>query len=206
MPPLILAGAHLDGVLAARRRNSGDLVRRAARGKKLRRANKAGMQLVACAREGGVRPKTLTHSLVFGGIDQPPWIPAWGCPARAAFSSSHDDPDVREALGDCFRDLGCTVVAANDGAHAVECLGESLKPCLVLLDLYMPRLDGAGLAAFIRAHKTHCALPIVSMSAGPEQLEPPLVQCHRKKPFDFYVLEPLIEKFCQDRDWLHGTR
>ena len=117
-----------------------------------------------------------------------------------------DDPELRGVLAECFEALGCTVVAAVDGVHAVECLGDSLKPCLVLLDLDMPRLDGAGLAAFIRAHRSHCRLPLVSMSGGKDGLSPPAVEAHHAKPFDFRTLVPLIERSCQDPGWLHGKR
>jgi CheY-like chemotaxis protein len=117
-----------------------------------------------------------------------------------------DDPDLRAALTARFEELGCTVVGAADGVHAVECLGDSLKPCLVLLDLNMPRLDGVGLASFIRSHRHHRSLPIVSMSAGTERLSPPVVECHHSKPFDFDGLLPLIERFCQDPGWLHHAR
>lgn len=117
-----------------------------------------------------------------------------------------DDPDLRDVLAEQFEAIGCAVVGAADGAHAVEVLGDSLKPCLVLLDLNMPRLDGAGLAAFIRAHEAHCDLPLVSMSAGPERLTPPLVECHHPKPFDFRALLPLIEKCCQHPPSLHLPR
>ena len=117
-----------------------------------------------------------------------------------------DDPDLRNALSACFEKLGCTVIPAVDGVHAMECLGESLKPCLVLMDLNMPRLDGTGLAAFIRAHRCHCGLPIVSMSAGGDRRGPPLVECHHSKPFEFGALMPCVESACQDRDWLHGIR
>ena len=115
-----------------------------------------------------------------------------------------DDAEIRDALTDCFEALGCSVVAAVDGIHALECLGKSPKPCLVLLDLNMPRLDGEGFAQFVRAHACHRRLPIVSMSAGVEQLGPPLVECHRSKPFEFSTLMPLIDRLCQDPEWLHG--
>jgi CheY-like chemotaxis protein len=127
-------------------------------------------------------------------------------PCKGCILIVDDDPDVRAALTACFQDLGCTVVSAVDGVHAAECLGDSLEPCLVLMDLNMPRLDGAGLAKFIRAHERHRTLPIVSMSAGSERLQPPLVARHHTKPFDFGALTPFIEAVCQDPDWLHGKR
>lgn len=136
-------------------------------------------------------------SLSSGAWAQTPRVPCKGCILLV-----DDDPDIRSALTACFEELGCNVVSAADGLHAVECLGDSLKPCLVLLDLNMPRLDGAGLAAFIRSHRHHRSLPIVSMSAGTERLAPPMVECHHSKPFDFGELVPLIERFCQDHPWL----
>jgi len=127
-------------------------------------------------------------------------------PCKGCILIVDDDPDLRNALTECFEALGCSVVGAVDGLHAVERLGNSLKPCLVLLDLNMPRLDGAGLAAFLRTHRCHSDLPIISMSAGTDRLTPPLVDCHHSKPFDFKSLVPLVERFCQDPEWLHGIR
>jgi CheY-like chemotaxis protein len=135
------------------------------------------------------------------GNDHHELVPCKGCILLV-----DDDPDLRDGLTECFQALGCTVVAAVDGVHAVERLGDSLKPCLALLDLNMPRLDGAGLAAFVRAHRSHCGLPLVSMSGGSDRLAPPLVEAHHTKPFGFDALLPSVEKFCQDPDWLHGIR
>jgi CheY-like chemotaxis protein len=129
-----------------------------------------------------------------------------GVPCKGCILVVDDDPDLREALTQCFKGLGCTVVGAADGVNAVERLGGTLKPCLVLLDLNMPRLDGAGLAAFIRSHERHRGLPIISMSAGAEHLDPPLVDSHHPKPFDFCTLLPRVERFCQDPAWLNGAR
>jgi len=47
---------------------------------------------------------------------------------------------------------------------------------------------------------------MISMSAGTDRLEPPVVEHHHAKPFDFHALVPLVERFCQDPDWLHGIR
>src|SRR6266702_8392791 len=93
-----------------------------------------------------------------GGDEDDHAVPCKGC-----ILVVDDDPDLRNALTECFEALGCTVVAAVDGVHAVECLGDSLKPCLALLDLNMPRLDGAGLAAFV----PHPLLPQRSADRSP---------------------------------------
>ena len=40
-----------------------------------------------------------------------------------------------------FKNLGCEVAAANDGAKAIE-LAATFRPEIVMLDLSMPRMDG----------------------------------------------------------------
>jgi CheY-like chemotaxis protein len=54
-----------------------------------------------------------------------------------------DDPDIRETLGMVLGSRGYTVAVAADGAEALAHLrGMSPRPCLVLLDLMMPGMNG----------------------------------------------------------------
>jgi DNA-binding NtrC family response regulator len=108
-----------------------------------------------------------------------------------------DDPEIREALTCCLQELGCTCVAAADGLEALEQLDRCPRPCVVLLDLMMPRLDGEACARRIRGSERHHAVPIVSMSAGPQRLFPPIVCCHLAKPFDFQKMSLIIGGLCQ---------
>jgi CheY-like chemotaxis protein len=107
-----------------------------------------------------------------------------------------DDPDVREVLRHHIEELGCTVAVAVDGVHGLEVLERCPRPCLVLLDVNMPRMDGVGFAQAVRRDDRMSALPIVSMSAGLQCLGPPEVHCHLGKPFGLERLEPQIERFC----------
>jgi PAS domain S-box-containing protein len=56
------------------------------------------------------------------------------------------------------------LVTAADGLQALECL-KSIKPDLVLTDVMMPRLDGFGLLAAIRANEQISDVPVVLLSA-----------------------------------------
>ena len=58
-----------------------------------------------------------------------------------------DEPVVRLALVDCLTDAGYDVIEASNGAEALERVSQ-LPADMILLDLYMPRMDGF---AFLRA-------------------------------------------------------
>jgi two-component system, chemotaxis family, chemotaxis protein CheY len=53
-----------------------------------------------------------------------------------------DDEVVREAMAELLEMHGYGVVTAVDGEEALERLRNGLDPCLILLDIMMPRKDG----------------------------------------------------------------
>ncbi|HIF62868.1 MAG TPA: UDP-3-O-[3-hydroxymyristoyl] N-acetylglucosamine deacetylase [Deltaproteobacteria bacterium] len=72
-----------------------------------------------------------------------------------------DDASVRESMGGVLRDEGYSVSEAADGHAALESLAAEL-PGLVLLDVWMPGLDGIDLLARIR--EIYEDLPVVVVS------------------------------------------
>ena len=77
-----------------------------------------------------------------------------------------DDPDIRETLADVLVDAGCEVVGAANGRQALDVLRDGFAPCLVLLDLMMPVLDGEGFLNEVRGDPALAAMPVVVMSAS----------------------------------------
>jgi len=53
-----------------------------------------------------------------------------------------DDDDSRDALVALLEAYGCVVCEAVDGKDALEQLRDGYRPCSILLDLTMPRMDG----------------------------------------------------------------
>ncbi len=56
-----------------------------------------------------------------------------------------DEIAIRENLRSLLEDAGYAVFEAHDGLQALEYLRKTPSPMIVLLDLMMPRIDGAGL-------------------------------------------------------------
>ena len=76
--------------------------------------------------------------------------------------------------------LACRVVLTNDGIEALDYLlgrgayaGRDLHvmPCVTLLDLSLPRLDGLGLIREMRLHEQTRRLPVVAFSSADERQE-----------------------------------
>jgi NarL family two-component system response regulator LiaR len=79
-----------------------------------------------------------------------------------------DDPMVRRAIRDALQQSGVVVIAeAKDGREGVE-LAWHYKPDVVVLDVFMPGMD--GIAAMHRIHERHpdtCCI-MLSVSSDPE--------------------------------------
>ena len=53
-----------------------------------------------------------------------------------------DDQDIRDALCELLRDEGYEVIAVANGEEALTYLKAGNLPCVILLDLMMPVMDG----------------------------------------------------------------
>jgi CheY-like chemotaxis protein len=73
-----------------------------------------------------------------------------------------DDRTIRALLGDLLAGMGHDVVAAENGAEAVElCVRE--RPDVAVLDFLMPKLS--GLDALKEMRVRGCATPVVLLTA-----------------------------------------
>ncbi|MFP5230679.1 MAG: response regulator [Acidobacteriota bacterium] len=86
-------------------------------------------------------------------------------PKKARILIADDRPGSRELLGLVLERAGYQVTQAEDGEQAVERIRES-NPDLVLLDLQMPKLDGYGVLAAVRAEARFAHLPVLALTAS----------------------------------------
>jgi DNA-binding response OmpR family regulator len=106
-----------------------------------------------------------------------------------------DHPGIRSVLEQLLTLEGYVVRAVEHGQAALEAL-DGFRPCVILLDLMMPVLDGWGfLAAYGRLPEADAR--IITMSAGreiPIVGESPAVDGHIVKPFDVDELLATVER------------
>ena len=76
-----------------------------------------------------------------------------------------DDEGLLETLHDLLEMEGYSVVVAHNGVEALEKL-ETLRPAVTLLDLRMPRMDGATFAREVRQRSNLQSLYIIVMTAN----------------------------------------
>ncbi|HEV2123642.1 MAG TPA: response regulator, partial [Chloroflexota bacterium] len=75
-----------------------------------------------------------------------------------------DSPTIRKLLVRTLNDLGWQPAEAKDGAEALEAIRVQ-RPDAVLADIEMPRLDGYGLLAALRAQPETADLPVLMLTS-----------------------------------------
>lgn len=79
-----------------------------------------------------------------------------------------DSITVRKATAQMLEDNGFEAVLARDGRHALELLVD-LKPCAILLDVEMPRMDGFECATHIKENPRFVDVPIAMITSRTAQ-------------------------------------
>lgn len=80
-----------------------------------------------------------------------------------------DDSGIRDALTDILDQLGYTVVAASNGAEALDALRGGCQPSAVLLDLGMPMMDGREFRDELLRDPRFCQVPVIVITASRDQ-------------------------------------
>jgi CheY-like chemotaxis protein len=115
-----------------------------------------------------------------------------------------DDPDIREMLRVLLATEGFYTVAAADGLEALHLLRTVRHrapdaPCLVLLDLKMPRLGGSEFRRAQLGDPTVANVPIAVMSgaADLEQMAQAMgAVATLAKPLNVGVVMDVVKKYC----------
>ncbi|PYS94299.1 MAG: response regulator [Acidobacteria bacterium] len=101
-----------------------------------------------------------------------------------------DSTDIRSMLRLWLERNECRVVEAADGKQAVVLAGQE-QPDLILMDLYLPELDGAVAVARIREHAGLERVPIVAISAyGASGIGAQLSSDPQAAGFNEYLTKP----------------
>lgn len=117
--------------------------------------------------------RELAETLETPGIEELPELRAAAVPegrprTRPTVLVVEDDPDTVDLLVDLLED-DAEVQAAGDGEAGVREARE-LSPDVILLDLYLPRLDGFGVLEELRRDPHTAEIPVIFLSAQRDDL------------------------------------
>lgn len=110
-----------------------------------------------------------------------------------------DDEDIRALVVEVLTSEGYAVYAAGHGADALAQLRAGCKPCLILLDLTMPVMDGWTFCKEREKDPSFAEIPVVVVSAlartDPRNVGMRAVD-HLVKPLNIDKLLATVEQYC----------
>jgi CheY-like chemotaxis protein len=113
-----------------------------------------------------------------------------------------DDHDIRESVAEILVDLGYQPIKAINGRDAIDRLrSDQPKPCVILLDLMMPVMDGQEFREVQQKDATLEGIPVVVISAhthADDLARKMAVAAAIKKPIDLDQLMSTIRRFCPE--------
>ena len=116
-----------------------------------------------------------------------------------------DDPDVRRMIALLLKTAGYEPISASNGAEALERL-HHCRPCVVLLDMMMPVMDGFEFRRRQLSDPEISDVPVLCLTAHyePDQVMAQLkAPCLQKPPY-FPQLLDAVGARCGDADRPHA--
>jgi two-component system, chemotaxis family, chemotaxis protein CheY len=110
-----------------------------------------------------------------------------------------DDEDIRDVISLLLTARGYQVIALADGQEALDWLRQGERPCVILLDLMMPGMNGWEFREHQLADAELADIPVVilsgagSLSSHVETLRPEGVLA---KPVDLSCLTQAVASHC----------
>ena len=111
-----------------------------------------------------------------------------------------DDHDVREAIVEVLEDHAYVSIQATNGQEGIESLrGARAKPCLILLDIMMPVMDGRAFRAQQLLDPALGDIPVVVLTAHAnieEDADDLRAAEYLRKPVRAETLMRAVKKWC----------
>ena len=109
-----------------------------------------------------------------------------------------DDDEIREILAEMLVERGYSVVTARNGEEGLAAMRVAPPPCLVLLDLMMPVMDGWQLRKEMLADPVLAEIPVVVVSGAADVGESAALKAANvlTKPVKWPVLLASVREYC----------
>lgn len=110
-----------------------------------------------------------------------------------------DDDELRRSITEVLADEAYPWIEAPNGAEALTALRGGATPCVILLDLMMPVMDGWQFRRALLEDERLAGLPVVVLSAHadlPRAAATLQASAHLKKPLELTRLLEVIAAHC----------
>ena len=114
-----------------------------------------------------------------------------------------DDVDERQAIKCGFEMEGAEVTAAADGWEALHALRNGARPCVIVLDLGLPGMDGREVRRRQLKWPQMARIPVIVLSGHPELEAATRAMDARAvlaKPVRLGHLVRAVDEYCSDAD------
>ena len=110
-----------------------------------------------------------------------------------------DDDDVRDALIALLIHEGYDAAGARSGQAALATMTwQRYVPDVILLDLFMPAMDGEQFHAVLQKHPQWSSIPIVLCTGRPSRVSLSVFGV-LEKPFDLEQMLAIVKSACASR-------
>jgi CheY-like chemotaxis protein len=119
-----------------------------------------------------------------------------------------DDKSIRETFEEALKSEGFEVETFADGQKAIDRLKTSPEPCLVLLDMLMPVMNGEEfMNHFHQLPATILPIPVFLVSATSSSAVALKLGCSgfMKKPVDLEALLIIVHTYCKSHKIGHAS-
>jgi two-component system sensor histidine kinase/response regulator len=113
-----------------------------------------------------------------------------------------DVAETRDAIVTLLLTKGFDAVGAASGVVALELFAAGMRPCVVLLDVRMPEMDGWELWERMRAHDDLARISVVILTAETAdyaRAEEAGIRELLRKPVDGRALVDVVDRHCERR-------
>ena len=107
-----------------------------------------------------------------------------------------DNKEIQDSLKMALEVEGYNVFTADNGKEAIERLRKMPTPCVILLDLMMPVMNGWEFVEAISKDIMLSTIPIIVVSAFGEKNTNPKPSAYIQKPIDLDALLSAVSKHC----------
>lgn len=107
-----------------------------------------------------------------------------------------DEEGIRETLQMALELEGYEVQAAANGKEGLEALERIRRPCLILVDLMMPVMNGWEFAAAIHQNAQLSTIPVVVVTAFTDRAHDVPANAVLRKPINLDALLAIVHQYC----------